>query len=93
MRRRLPGHLASLAALLRSMPTAHGQGYQALARLEADKLIQIGSGVQLQGPSSPLQSNPEAFLDRTTVECHILTKLDWTFPVGAGSRETGALRI
>lgn len=30
MRRRLPGHLASLAALLRSMTTAHGQGYQAL---------------------------------------------------------------
>jgi hypothetical protein len=38
MRRRLPGHLASLATLLRSMPTAVGQGYQALARREADDL-------------------------------------------------------
>jgi hypothetical protein len=38
MRRRLPGHLASLAALLRSMPTAHGQGSNALARREADDL-------------------------------------------------------
>lgn len=31
MRRRLPGRLASLAALLRSMPTARGQGSKALA--------------------------------------------------------------
>jgi hypothetical protein len=32
MRHRLPGRLASLAALLRSMPTARGQGSEALAR-------------------------------------------------------------
>lgn len=51
MRRRLPGRLASLAALLRSMPTARGQGSKALVRFEADGFI--------KGPPADL---PQALL-------------------------------
>ena len=65
MRRRLPGHLASLAALLRSMPTAHGQGYQALAHLWMDEISEasVARNYKNQCPTTSLSpgDNGRAF--------------------------------